>query len=132
MGQISIKYALPASRLHIDSVVTISEDSVLTADPAPSPQSTVMLEVGGDRRTHTLSVSAGAFFNTNVSLELTEDGRLKSTEFDLAGQAGKVVLGVVGAATSIAAAVVAPPVAPVALNSLLSRAQYATAPQGHD
>lgn len=119
MGSIEVQYALPASRVRIDSTVTVHEDSLLGGGPISSPQSTVTLEVGGGERDQTLEVSSGILFNTAVSLELTEDGRLKSTDVEVSGEAGKVVLGVVGAATSLAAAVVAPPVLPLGLKTLL-------------
>lgn len=120
MGSIEVQYALPASRVRIDSTVTLREDSLLGGGPVASAQSTVTLEVGGGERDQTLEVSSGILFNTAVSLELSEDGRLKSTDVEVTGEAGKVVLGVVGAATSIAASVLAPPVLPLARATLLA------------
>jgi hypothetical protein len=125
-----LDYALPASRVRIDSAVTIREDSLLGGDPVVSPQTTVTLEVGGGSRDQTLEINSGPFVNTAISLDLTEDGRLKSTELETVGEAGKVVLGVVGAATSIAAAVVAPPVVPLGLTTLVAKGRVAALTAG--
>lgn len=122
---IDLAYALPSSRLCIDSKLSITEDDVLGGDPQRTPQSTVSLEVGAAPRDQVLSVAAGWFFNTNVSLETTDDGRLKSTDIELGGEAGKVVVGVVGGAVALAGAFLAPPVAGVAGLRTLAAAEAA-------
>jgi hypothetical protein len=103
MTKIDVTYALPSSRLCLDSTLTFAEDKLLEPGKKEgAPKTTVALEVSAGPRNQTLAVDAGWLINTGISLETTDDGRLKSTDLELSGQAGKVVLGVVGAATAAA------------------------------
>ncbi|HEU5253173.1 MAG TPA: hypothetical protein VFU16_07610 [Solirubrobacterales bacterium] len=107
MGTLELSYALPQSRVRINSTVTTTKDSVLSTETTV-PQTTAVLEMGAESRTNKLRVRTGPIFNTGVSLELNDEGLLKSSSLESSGELGKVVLGVVGAAATVAGALVSP------------------------
>lgn len=107
MGTLELSYALPQSRVRINSTVTTTEDSVLTTKTRV-PRTTAVLEMGAESRTNTLRVRTGPVFNTGVSLDLNDEGLLESTSLESSGELGKVVLGVVGAAATVVGALGSP------------------------
>jgi hypothetical protein len=95
MSTLELNYALPLSRLSIESDVTVTNDSVLDEEKS-TPLTTVSLEVGAASRDQTLEATTSFFRDTAIQLDLTDDGRLTSTALESTGELGKVVVGVVG------------------------------------
>lgn len=68
-------------------------------------QSDVRLEIEADQAptaTLTARIEHGSIKDTSVTFELTEDRRLVSASSDVEGQAGKVLLGIIGASAGVA------------------------------
>ena len=107
MGTLTLRYALPVSRIRVDGTLTVTKDAV-TSTTEKTPEVTVALEVCAKERNQTLQFHTGWIFNTAVGLELTDDGRLVSSDLESTGQLGKVVLGVVGAGAAVAGVVMNP------------------------
>lgn len=104
MSSLEVRYALPESRIRLSSTVTVTEDT-LFGSKTTVPQTVVALEIGATARNRTLTQCRGWFHSTAATLALNEEGRLTSTSIESSGQAGKVVVGVVGAAVSVGSAV---------------------------
>jgi hypothetical protein len=107
MGTLELKYALPESRMRIRSSVTTTVDTVLETE-SRAPQSTVTLEVGASSWMKKLRATSGGIFNTGLALEVTDEGLLKSSSLESTGELGKVLTSVVGAATTVAGALLSP------------------------
>jgi hypothetical protein len=107
LSSLELHYALPLSRLRIRSTLTVTIDSVLDKE-TEAPQSTVLLEVGPSKKTKVLKASTGRVFSTGVALGLTDESLLTSTDLEAGGEMGKIVIGVVGAVTTLAAAAHSP------------------------
>jgi len=107
VGSLELHYALPESRVRVRSTITTTSDAVLGGTKRV-PQSTVALEVGASSARKTLEASTGVLRNTGVSVKLTDEGLLQSSSLESSGEAGKILVGVVGAATTAAGALISP------------------------
>jgi hypothetical protein len=107
MGSRDLTYALPVLCVRVEGTIAETTDDVLKT-AASVPEATVTLHVHGLLRDQTLRIKTGFLRDTSIALELTDDGRLKSTDAESAGQLGKVVLGVVGAGATVAGLLASP------------------------
>ena len=96
-SDIELEYHLPVSCVVVNGSVTYTKDTVLApGNEASEPTATVALDTIADSAARTATIDEGMFRDTEISFELTEDRRLVSSSGTSAGEAGKVVLGVVG------------------------------------
>jgi hypothetical protein len=103
-----IKYHLPISCLRVTGTVTHTYDSILDKTET-APTASVALDVIADEAKLTAKIESGWLRDTNVSFELTDDGRLVSSSVESTGEAGKALLGVVTVGGAIAGAVIGLP-----------------------
>jgi len=107
---LDLSYFLPTSRFRVSSSVTTTWDTILepTGVGRRVPETTVALEIGPSERSRTLKVPAGWFRNAGASFSLTDEGLLVSSAVESSGQLGKVLIGAVGVAATVAGAMVSP------------------------
>src|SRR5688500_7875131 len=94
---LTLEYALPLSALRFKGSVTLTCDKELGGEIARAASGSVTLDVVGDHRMQCLVLEHGWMNDTSASFELTDDGRLVSSDVQSTGQAGRVVLGVAAA-----------------------------------
>lgn len=101
-----VEYRLPETMLVVRGTKVERIDKALVGSKnggrTVRTQAQVVLETEADGNVHVARVAHSWFVDTSVGLELTEDRRLTSASSESAGQAGKVVLGVVSAAAGVA------------------------------
>jgi hypothetical protein len=103
-------YRLPMTHVRFSGTVTDSFDSILMKQLPASPVAVAEMVVMADSSTWCeAKIKHGFFRDTAVSFEFTEDARLTSASSEVIGQAGKLVLGVVGVAATAAGVVLGLP-----------------------
>lgn len=114
---VRIEYRLPVSCVRVTGSVTYTRDEVLHPNSEERTASAaVELSVIGDQRVLWVEVERGLLVDTDVSLTLTDDGRLVSSSFETTGEAGKVLLATVG--VGALAAGLATGVSPLAIGAI--------------
>lgn len=101
--QTVVKYRLPVSCLDMTGTYSESVDSVLERTVADRLGVAELKVVGDPRRLRTLRLEPGFGRDAKASFKLTPDLRLTSADTTVTGVGGKIVSGIVGAATSIGA-----------------------------
>ena len=110
MTVLQVPFRLPESCIRIAGTRAFARDSVLRRDDVSS-QATVTLDVIAESELSTLRLAEGLLVDTALGFEWTDDGRFVTSSVELTGRAGTVAVGAVSAASSIAGAVLAAPVA---------------------
>lgn len=122
---VRISYRLPLSAIRFTGETQYTEDTILAPGvEVPSYSAEIALETIADTSSSWVAKVDREFLqDTKISFDLTEDRRLVTGAVDTTGQAGKVLIGVVGVGASIAGIALGLP--PVAASGLLAAAGLA-------
>jgi hypothetical protein len=104
------RYRLPMTHVRFSGTVTDSYDTILKKQLHASPNAIAEIMVMADSsKWCEAKIKHGFFRDTAVSFEFTEDARLTTASSEVTGQAGKLVLGVIGVAATAAGVVLGLP-----------------------